>query len=91
MSAEVQIQMRRNIEQANEAIEGLGDWLNEVGKKDANLRGHAAPTGSGRDAGGGDETDEEEEAREIEAAKEELRKLSAEQDLKDAWVPWPFT
>lgn len=81
MSAEVQLQMRRNIEQANEAIEGLGDWLNEVGKKDANLRG-VAPTGSGRGNVDGDETDEEEEAREIEAAKEELRKLAEAQEAE---------
>ena len=77
MSVEVQLQMRRNIEQVNEAVLDLDDWLNSVNKRDATLRG-VAPTGTS--GGGGDETDEEEEAREIEAAKEELRKLAAEQE-----------
>jgi len=81
MAAEVQLQMRRNVEQAHDAVEGLGDWLNEVGKKDANLRGVAAPTGTGRGVDG-DETDEEEEAREIEAAKAELRRLAAAQEAE---------
>ena len=81
MSAEVQLQMRRNVEQAHDAVEGLGDWLNEVGKKDANLRGVVAPTGAGH-GGDGDETDEEEEAREIEAAKAELRRLAAAQEAE---------
>ena len=79
MSAEMQLQMRRNVEQANEAVADLGDWLNDIGKRDGNLRG-VAPTGGG--AGGGDETDEEEEAREIEAAKEELRRLSEAQEAE---------
>ena len=83
MSAEVQLQMRRNVEQAQEAVEGLGDWLNEVSKKDANLRGVVAPTGEGRGGGvDGEETDEEEEAREIEAAKAELRRLAAAQEAE---------
>ena len=79
MSVEVQLQMRRNIEQVNEAVSDLGDWLSDVNKRDATLRG-VAPTGSAGGGADGDATDEEEEAREIEAAKEELRRLSAQQD-----------
>ena len=77
----MQLQMRRNVEQVNEAITDLDGWLNEMGRRDATLRGVEQTGGlSAQDDG----TDEEEEAREIEAAKEELRRLSAEQDKKDA-------
>jgi tetratricopeptide (TPR) repeat protein len=78
MSAEVQLQMRRNIEQMHAAAEDLDSWLGDIGKRDASLRGKAAP-GNGASAAD-DETDEEEEAREIEAAKQELRELAAAQE-----------
>ena len=86
MSAELQLQMRRNVEQAHTAIDDLDGWLGDIGKRDANLRGIVmAPTGgkfSNADAG----TDDEEEAREIEEAKAELRKLSVAKDADDSSV-----
>ena len=75
--------MRRNVEQMHETLDDLGDWLGDIGKRDAKLRGKA-DTSSGRDGAGDDGTDEEEEAREIEAAKEELRRLSEVQDAAAA-------
>ena len=47
MSVEQQMMMRHNVEQAHDAITDLDGWLNEVGKRDANLRGVAAPSGKG--------------------------------------------
>lgn len=81
MSVDMQLQMRRNVEQMHNTASELDGWLGEIGKRDATLRGKADPTGS-RSAATGDETDEEEEAREIEAAKEELRQLAAAQEVE---------
>jgi len=87
MSIEQQLQMRRNVEQMHQTAVDLDDFLSDIGKKDANLGSKFAPTGSGKRGGvDGDETDEEEEAREIEEAKADLRRLAAEQDAKDAEV-----
>ena len=79
MSVEMQMQMRRNVEQMHQTAADLEDFIGEIGKRDANLRG-VAPTGSGAKGGKNEEEEEEEERREIEEAKAELRRLSAEQD-----------
>jgi len=78
MSVDMQLQMRRNIEQMHSAVGDLDDWLGDIGKRDASLRGIAPTGGMGTSKrANADETDDEEEAREIEEAKEELRKLTA--------------
>jgi len=79
----MQMQMRHNVEEMHQTALDLDDFISDIGKRDAEIRGVDVP-GLKRGADGGDETDEEEEAREIEEAKAELRKLAAEQDAKDA-------
>ncbi len=82
MSAEMQMQVRRNIEQMHETVDDISGWLGDIGKKDANLRGKEYDDGG---AGGADDgTDSEEEAREIEEAKAELRRLASEQEAEEA-------
>ena len=83
MSVEMQLQMRRNVEQMHETAADLESWLGDIGKRDNTLRG-VAPTGGGSRGAKDEGTDEEEEAREIEEAKEQLRQLSLEQDARDA-------
>jgi len=79
MSVEMQMQLRHNVEQMHVAFHDLDDFIGDIGKRDAKLRGRELPSGeSGIPGRGNDESDEEEEAREIEAAKEELRKLALE-------------
>ena len=73
-------QMRHNIEQMHTAIADLDGWLDEVGKRDANLRGVAEPSAK---SGADQAAEEEEEAREIEEAKAELRKLAAAQEAEE--------
>ncbi|KAL1507321.1 hypothetical protein AB1Y20_008167 [Prymnesium parvum] len=72
----VQLQMRRNVEQMHQTADDLTSFVNDIGKRDRSLRGvHSEPAAAKLEDDG---TDEEEEAREIEAAKEELRRLAAE-------------
>ena len=73
---EMQVQMRRNVEQMHQTADELSSFVNDIGKRDRSLRGMADGDKGGREDDG---TDEEEEAREIEAAKEELRRLAADQ------------
>ena len=90
MAADIQLQMRRNVEKMHETIGELDSWLGDIGKRDAQLRGVAAPTGSGKRGGvADDDTDEEEEARAIEEAKEELRKLALQQNAEAAAIGKP--
>jgi len=81
---ETQLQMRRNVEQMHQTADELDSWLGDIGKRDASLRGKAVPTGGRAKVTAGDETDEEEEAREIEEAKEELRQERLRQETAAA-------
>ena len=40
---QAQVQMRRNIDNMHEAMHDLDGWLGDIGKRDASLRGKAAP------------------------------------------------
>lgn len=75
---DVQLQMRRNVEQMHRTADELASFTSEISRRDRSLRGLSE--GGGREGVGEDEgNEEEEEAREIAAAKEELRRLAAEQ------------
>ena len=61
----VQLQMRRNVEQMHATADDLADFMKDIGKRDRSLRGMVQPDAA-KKADADDGTDEEEEAREIE-------------------------
>ena len=76
---DIQVQMRRNVEQMHAAVDDLDTWMSDINKRDRTLRGNKTGAPVKHSAAEDDGTDEEEEAREIEIAKAELRRLAAEQ------------
>ena len=85
MSMDMQLQMRRNVDEMHASIGDLSAWTSEIGKRDRSLRpgtaGSQAATQAATDAARQEE--EEEDAREIAAAKEELRRLYGEEQSTD--------
>ena len=82
---DMQLQMRRNVDEMHASIGDLSAWTSEIGKRDRSLRpgtaGSQAATQAATDAARQEE--EEEDAREIAAAKEELRRLYGEEQSTD--------
>lgn len=76
---DIQLQMRRNVEQMHATVDDLDSWMRDISKRDRSLRGDKAGADIGKAMDEDEGTDEEEEAREIEAAKAELRRLSQEE------------
>lgn len=76
MSAEIQLQMRRNMEEMHSAIDDLTAWTGEIGKKDRRLRGFGPEEAKHKQDA---ESDDEEDAREIAEAKAELAQLIAQE------------
>ena len=83
MSVDLQVQMRRNVDEMHASIGDLSSWANEIGKRDRSLR---PGTGGASQAAtqAAMDLEEEEDAREIAAAKEELRRLYGEEQSTDA-------
>ena len=85
MSMDMQLQMRRNVDEMHASIGDLSAWTSEIGKRDRSVRpgtaGSQAATQAATDAARQEE--EEEDAREIAAAKEELRRLYGEEQSTD--------
>ena len=81
---DMQLQMRRNVDEMHASIGDLSAWTSEIGKRDRSLRpgtaGSQAATQAATDAA---RQEEEEDAREIAAAKEELRRLYGEEQSTD--------
>ena len=83
MSVDLQVQMRRNVDEMHASIGDLSSWANEIGKRDRSLR---PGTGGASQAAtqAAMDLEEEEDAREIAAAKEELRRLYGDEQSTDA-------
>ena len=80
-SVDMQIQMRRNIDEMHASVGDLKSWTSEIAKRDRSLRGKGERVEAGSaqaEAEALARAEEEEEEREIAAAKEELRRLAGE-------------
>ena len=87
MSLDMQVQLRRNVDEMHAQSADLTSWVSEMNRKERSMK-------SGRDDGGRSAAraeaealareEEEEEEREIAAAKEELRRLATEEEQLDA-------
>ena len=77
------MQMRRNVDEMHASIDDLSSWANEIGKRDRSLRPGTAGASQAATQAAMD-LEEEEDAREIAAAKEELRRLYGDEQSTDA-------
>ena len=85
MSLDMQVQLRRNVDEMHAQSADLTSWVTEMNRKERSMR-----TGrdDGRSAARAEaealaRQEEEEEEREIAAAKEELRRLATEEEQHD--------
>ena len=88
MSVDMQVQMRRNVDEMHASVNDLTSWASEIAKRDRSLRGMGEPDQAAKQAQAL-AAEEEEEEREIAAAKEELRRLYGEDQLSADGVPPP--
>uniref|UniRef100_A0A7S0NNH2 RNA polymerase II-associated protein 3 n=1 Tax=Calcidiscus leptoporus TaxID=127549 RepID=A0A7S0NNH2_9EUKA len=74
MSVDIQLQMKRNMEEMHSALDELVAWTGDIGKKDRSLRGMEPEMSSQKQSGA---SDDEEEAREIAEVRAELSQMIA--------------